>query len=90
MSKAKQPEAARVPTQRAEFDQAEELLMLAIRIDDLVTATGTAALESALALAGSPTAADVERARKLADELSERSSRLEQDIGRTLLSARIT
>jgi hypothetical protein len=90
MSKAKQPEAASVPTQRAEFDQAEELRMLAVRIGDLVTATGTAALESALALAASPTAADAEQARKLADELSERSSRLDQDIGRTLLSARIT
>ena len=64
--------------------------MLAARIDELVTTSGTVALDSALQLAASPSAADIERARKLADELAERSSRLEQDIGRILLSARIS
>jgi hypothetical protein len=73
----------------AEIASAAELGMLAKRIDDLVSTTGLAALEAAMALAAAPDASDLDRARKLADDIAERSSRLEQDIGRTLLSARI-
>ena len=90
MSKAKKPEPARDTRVRSnEPDPAAELRMLAARIDELVTTTGIAALDAALALAQSGDPAGIERARRLADDLAERSSRLEQEIGRTLLSARI-
>jgi hypothetical protein len=90
MSKTKTPELlGQSPTQPNESDRAAELRMLAVKIDELVASTGIAALDAVLALATSddPTAKD--KARGLADDLAERSSRLEQDIGRTLLSARI-
>jgi len=73
----------------AETDPAAALGMLAQRIDELVTTTGLAALQAAMTLAVEPDASDLDRARQLADDIAERSSRLEQDIGRTLLSARI-
>ena len=73
----------------AETDPAAALGILAQRINELVSTTGAAALEAAMALATAPNTADLDRARKLADDIAERSSRLEQDIGRTLLSARI-
>jgi hypothetical protein len=89
MSKSKQPKAVRPAPEPAAFDEAAELRLLALRIEELVTTAGATALDSALRLAASPTTADIERARVLADELAERSSRLELEIGRTLLGARI-
>ncbi len=90
MSKAKTPEpfGDRQP-QSSESDRAAELRMLAVKIDELVSTTGIAALDAALALAVASDPAAMDRARGLADDLAERSSRLEQEIGRTLLSARI-
>lgn len=91
MSKAETPETARDDRSHAdEADPAAELRMLAANIDELVATTGIGALDAALALAKSGDTAGIERARSLADDLAERSSRLEQDIGRTLLAARIS
>ena len=90
MSKAKMPEPfGDRQAQPNESDRAAELRMLAVKIDELVASTGIAALDAALALALSGDPAAMDRARGLADDLAERSSRLEQEIGRTLLSARI-
>ena len=90
MSKAKTPEPfGDRPTPPNESDRAAELRMLAVKIDELVASTGIAALDAALALAVAGDPAAMDRARGLADDLAERSSRLEQEIGRTLLSVRI-
>lgn len=91
MSKTKTPEAfGRSQTPPNQSDRAAELRILAVKIDELVASTGIAALDAGLALAISDDPAAKDKARGLADDLAERSSRLEQDIGRTLLSARIT
>jgi hypothetical protein len=90
MSKAKTPAPIRDSQDRAsEPDRSAELRMLAAKIDELVATTGVAALDAALALAQSGDPAGIGQARSLADDLATRSNRLEQDIGRTLLSARI-
>lgn len=69
-------------------DAAAGLRMLAAQIGELVGNTSVPALETALdlALAGP---ADLDAARRLADEIAERSARLDDVIGRTLLTAPI-
>ncbi len=72
----------------ADADPAAGLRMLAAQIGDMVSGTAVPSLETALdlALAGR---ADPEAARRLAEDMSERSRRLDEVIGRALLSAPI-
>jgi hypothetical protein len=79
MSKTNAPEPfGENRPQPAGADRTAELRVLAAKIDALVSTTGIVALDAALALAASGDPAATDRARSLADDLAERSSRLEQ------------